>query len=127
MMKFKKCPCCNEAPFDITKETEDGFYFRCAKCGPLYYKKWEDKNYDETNSGHDWCSVEMKEMISDDWSLKERKHSVCEYHESDIETLRQKLIEDFIKEIEKGDSLDIESFHPEETVTKIINKRFGCD
>jgi len=55
-----------------------------------------------------------------------------------IETLRQKLIEDFIKEINERDSLDrhgchyyhrqhryIESSNPEETVKKIINKRFG--
>ena len=32
--------------------------------------------------------------MSDKWSLKDKKWGGCEYHASDIETLRRKLIEE---------------------------------
>jgi len=64
--------------------------------------------------------------MSDDWSLKEKKHYdgwYTSYSDNDIETIRRKLIEDFavwyFDEIHGEKNFD--------DFEKQINKRFGVE
>lgn len=65
--------------------------------------------------------------MSDEWSLKGKKNVINDivpaYSCEDIETLRQKLIEDFSK-----DGLDASAdYFPPGSCIEIINKRFGVE
>ena len=70
--------------------------------------------------------------MSDDWSLKDKEYNFDEftegYTQDDIDTLREKLIDDF-KEIAQGESPDnvvwVETLLCD--IIDMINKRFGID
>lgn len=63
--------------------------------------------------------------MKDDWSLKDNCWGGCEYHASDIETLRQKLIEDLIKAY--ANKVANPKIDFTELICDIVNQRFGVE
>lgn len=73
--------------------------------------------------------------MSDDWSLKDKKVTTWEtnnvndmwytYKDTDIETLRKKLIDD-IEQICRDEKYE-ELGHMDYSLKRIINKRFGIE
>jgi len=79
----------------------------------------------------------MTNLTDDEWNLKKERFLMddapndgdpCLYHSDDIETLREKIIDDINKHFRYSlDACTFEEYSHEKPIIEIINKRFGVE